>query len=286
MTGGKEGRFYVAQSTADAVAALADRGRNGAVLAGATWIMRAPIREEPLDSSYVAISKIEELRRLDIQDHEIAIGASVTHAELANALARLPEYRVLAQAAGNSANAAIRQVATIGGNLCASTFPAADLPSALLVLNAEVDLETPRGTERLALDRFLTVRADLEPGCLLRRVIVPRRLRHSVHVRLPLRKAGDYPVSIVSFATAFGPDGMVSDAAIAVGSVEAAARRWPQLEAALTGHRLDPSHAAEMAERYCGDFQGRDGIEAPGWYRVKVLPTLVRRAVEALQIQM
>ena len=68
---------------------------------------------------------------------------------------------------------------------------------------------------------------------------------------------------------------------MAVGSVEATARRWPELERRLAGLALDPDTAAAAAEAELGAFTGRDGVEAPGWYRVQVLPTLVRRAVHA-----
>jgi carbon-monoxide dehydrogenase medium subunit len=278
-------RLYVARSLADALAALAERGRAASVLAGATWIMRAPLRHEPQDLSYVAISRIDELRRIDVFDHEISIGACVTHAELANALASLPECSALAQAAGSSANPAVRHVATIGGNLCTSGFAAADLVPALICLGAELEIARPEGGERLTVERFLTIREAIAPGCVVRRVIVPRTMRCSAHIRLPLRKAGDYPVAIVSLAATLGPTGIVESARLAVGSVEPVARRWTQLEAGLVGRALDPRHAAEQAERLCADFSGREGIEAPGWYRVKVLPSLVRRAVVALQEQ-
>lgn len=285
MPGQNGEQLYVATSLADALAALAERGRAAGVLAGATWIMRAPLRHEPQDLSYVVISRIDELRRVEVLDHEIGIGACVTHAELAHALASVPECSALAQAAGNSANPAVRNVATIGGNLCASAFAAADLVPALICLDAELEIARPDGSERLTVERFLEIRADIAPDCLVRRVIVPRMKRHSAHIRLPLRKAGDYPVAIVSLAATLGPGGIVESARLAVGSVEPAARRWTQLEAGLVGRALDPRHAAEQAERLCGDFSGRDGVEAPGWYRVKVLPSLVRRAVAALQEQ-
>jgi aerobic carbon-monoxide dehydrogenase medium subunit len=276
-------RFYVARSLPDALAALAERGHAGVPLAGATWIMRAPIRQERHDLSYVAISRIDELRNVEILDHEIRIGACVTHAELATSLAFLPECRAIGQAASGSANPAVRQVATIGGNLCAWKFAAADLVPALMCLQAELDLETPRGPERIALEQFLQVRTSMEPGWLLRRVVVPRTACRSVHVRLPLRKAGDYPVAIVSMAAVLSTSGLVTSARVVVGSVEPAARRWKRLEADLTGCALDTESAAEKAEKYSEDFQGRDGVEAPGWYRVKVLTSLVRRAVQAIQ---
>ena len=285
MQAAAEARLHVANSLSEAVAALAERGPSGAPLAGATWIMRAPLREERQDLTYVAISKIEELRSVDILGSEISIGSCVTHAELAHALAPLPECRVLAQAAARSANPSIRGIATLGGNLCACGFAAADLVPALICLEAEVELVTPHGSERFALERFLDIRASLEPGGLVRRVIIPRNAGRSAHVRLPLRKAGDYPVAIVSMTATLGPRGVVKSARVAVGSVESVARRWRRLEVDLIGQPLDPILAADKAESHCGDFQGRDGVEAPGWYRVKVLPNLVRRAVSAIREQ-
>jgi carbon-monoxide dehydrogenase medium subunit len=280
-----DSRFHIATSLAEAVAALADRGRSGAALAGATWIMRAPLRQELQDRSYVAISRIEELRRVDVSASEIAIGACATHADIAHTLASFPECRALAQAAGQSANPSIREVATLGGNLCAAAFAAADLIPALICLDAEVEIATPRGPERLSVERFLAARADFEPGALVRRAIVPRKAKRSAHLRLPLRKAGDYPVAIVSIAAALDADGLVSDVRVAVGSVERVARRWPRLEAELIGRRLDSGWAADRAASYAGDFYGRDSVEAPGWYRVRVLPPLVRRAIDALAAQ-
>src|SRR6185437_10942470 len=60
-------------------------------------------------------------------------------------------------------------------------------------------------------------------------------------------------------------------------------RRWHELEAQLIGRPLEPAHAADMAEKLCGGLRARDGVEAPGWYRLKVLPSLVRKAVGALR---
>jgi len=275
-------RFYRAKSLDDAVAALSERGREGAPLAGATWIMRAPIRDEKLAPSYVAISRVEELRQVAVLGHEIKIGAAVTHAELAAALASVRDCRALAIAAERSANPAIRHQATVGGNLCTPAFAAADLVPALLCLDAEVELAHRKDSGRMPLERFLAMRMEIEPGTLLRCVIVPRTPRRSAHIRLPLRKAGDYPVAIVSLAATLGSDGRASKLAIAVGSVEPVARRWTRLEHELLDRPLDPQSAGERAEAASADFVGRDGVEAPGWYRVKVLPALVRRAVEAL----
>jgi aerobic carbon-monoxide dehydrogenase medium subunit len=119
------GQIHLASSMEDAEAAV----RAGATpLAGATWIMRAPIRREISPAAgYVALSRIPALRHIDVTESKIRIGACATHADIAARLAPFEECSGLASAAANSANPAIRNVATIGGNLCAAAFAASDL---------------------------------------------------------------------------------------------------------------------------------------------------------------
>ena len=127
-----QGSIYVARSLPAALGALNECGSAGAPFAGGTWIMRSPIRHEAHKPHYVAIGKIQELTAIRIDTDVVEIGAMVTHAALASVLADLPEFDVLATAAGRSANPAIRAMATVGGNLSTSGFAAADCVPALL----------------------------------------------------------------------------------------------------------------------------------------------------------
>ncbi|GLR83504.1 FAD binding domain-containing protein [Bradyrhizobium iriomotense] len=273
--------IHVAHSLANALDALSEWGSAGAVFAGGTWIMRSPIRHEPLREHYVAIGRIAELGAVRIGTDVVEIGPVVTHAALAAALADLPEFNVLAAAAGRSANPAIRAMATIGGNLATPGFAAADCVPALLCLDAEIEVAGREGRERMKLEHFLQIRSTLAPGRLVTQIVVPRSERKTAHARLPLRKAGDYPVAIVSFSVSVDAAGRVQAARIAVGSVEPVARRWERLEAALIGRQLDAEGAARTATELAEEFVGRDGVDAPAWYRVSVLPSLVRRAAAA-----
>jgi carbon-monoxide dehydrogenase medium subunit len=276
------GSVYVAPSLMAALDALDEGGAETAPFAGGTWIMRAPLRHEPLKSRYVAIGKIPELHAIKVEADVVELGAAVTHAALAAALAELPEFDVLTAAANRSANPAIRTMATIGGNLATTAFAAADCVPALLCLDAEVEIASRSDRERITLENFLRMRSTLAPGRLLQRIIVPRRRRKTVHARLPLRRAGDYPTAIVSLAVSVDDAGRVQTARIAVGSVEPVARRWERLEAALVGHPLNSERAAKAAAELADEFSGRDSADVPAWYRVRVLPSLVRRAVAAL----
>ena len=270
--------IYVAPSLAAALDALDEYSGAGAPFAGGTWIMRSPIRHEPLRAHYVAIGRIAELGAVRIEADVVAIGAAVTHAALAAALADLPEFAGLAAAAGRSANPAIRSMATIGGNLATSDFAAADCVPALLCLDAEIEVAGREGRERITLEHFLKIRSTLAPGRLITQIVVPRSGRKTAHARLTLRKAGDYPVAIVSLSVSVDAAGRVQAARIAVGSVERVARRWQRLETALIGHPLDAAEAARTATELADEFVGRDSVDAPAWYRLSVLPGLIRRA--------
>jgi len=275
------GSIYVARSLPAALDALDECGSAGAPFAGGTWILRSPIRHEPHKPHYVAIGKIAELTTIRIDADVVEIGAAVTHAVLASALADISEFNVLAAAAGRSANPAIRTMATVGGNLSTSGFAAADCVPALLCLDAEVEISSRGDQERIGMERFLEIRPTLEPGRLLTRIILPRRDRKTAHARLPLRKSGDYPAAIVSLAMSFDAAARVRTARIAIGSVEPVARRWERLEAALVDRPLDPAQAAQAAAELADEFTGRDSVELPAWYRVSVVPSLVRRAALA-----
>lgn len=273
----REGPERMFDSVATVAEVVAARAAGAAVLAGGTWMMRDPRRGVALPERIVALSKIAELQSVEVLDDRVSIGASVTHAALSNAIAAVPGLEGLAAAAKGAANPAIRRVATVGGNICTTDFAAADLVPALLVLDAEVELALADGPRIMSLSEFLKERAALLNAALLTRVIVPRNAIASAHIRLPLRKAGDYPVAIVSVARS--PGGAIC---VAVGSVEPIARRWTALEAALARKAVTPEEAQALAEK-TNDFIGRDGIEAEGWYRREVLPALVRRAFAALQ---
>src|SRR4051812_42617322 len=107
-------RIFTPGSLQEAVEAVVRRG--AAPLAGATWIMRAPVRGEDFAASYVALRDLADLDAVEVGENTIAIGACVTHAALAAALQGAPGCAGLVQAAAQAANPAIRRVATVGGN--------------------------------------------------------------------------------------------------------------------------------------------------------------------------
>ena len=142
-------RVHRAEAVDDAVRLLASFGPAGSLLAGGTWIMRAAARGETLRREYVALPAAPELRTVARADGGMRIGALVTHAEIAAIEHGTGPLGALAEAARRSAFPAVRNVATLGGNI-AAPFPEADLVPPLLAGDATLELASPRGSETLA----------------------------------------------------------------------------------------------------------------------------------------
>jgi carbon-monoxide dehydrogenase medium subunit len=68
-------------------------------LAGATWIMRAPLRGERLVGPFVLLTSLAEPHEIAATDTDIVIGAAVTHNALVSALQGLPDCRGPVEAA-------------------------------------------------------------------------------------------------------------------------------------------------------------------------------------------
>lgn len=257
-----------------AIAALRDGG--GEILGGGTWIMRGPTRYEPVPDRLVALDRIAELHDCTVLDDRIRLGAMARHDRIAGLLPPDEDLRGLAIAAGQSANPGIRRLATVGGNLAAHGFAAADLVPALMCLDASVEVATAAGRTEMSVADFLAIRRAPGPR-IITHVRFDRSHRRTAHARVPMR---DYPVCIVSLSLALDQHGRIGDLRLAVGAVEPDARRWPVLEAAARGMVPDPAVMEALARDHIGEFSGHTALDAPAWYRRRVLPSMVRRAFE------
>lgn len=279
-----EAKYVVATDVAEALALLENMGDKAIPLAGATWVMRAPVRCENNDLTFVDLSQIPGIQDIEINADSVSIGALVTQQNLANALADLTDLAALTSASGHSANPAVRRVATIGGNISSVSFAASDIVPALLALDAEIETTSRLGVKVSPMAAFLSERHKQDPRFVVTRILVPRHKQSSAHVRATLRKAGDYPVANVSVAISLDTAGTIHTASVAVGSVDPVAKRWTSFETALIGKKPDLHMIREIAETHTNEFTGRDAPGAPGWYRVRLLPALTAKAFKNLTL--
>jgi xanthine dehydrogenase YagS FAD-binding subunit len=108
---------YVSATSKEQVSTLL--GDNGSILAGGTDLLGLMKDYVVTPRRLVNIKDIEQLRGLSFQPQSgLRIGALTTIAELAEAKTELASYPALLEAANEAASPQIRNLATIGGNMC------------------------------------------------------------------------------------------------------------------------------------------------------------------------
>ena len=108
---------YANASKKEQVAALL--GDQGAILAGGSDLLALMKDDVVTPRRLVNVKHIDALRGISYQSgNGLRIGALVTLAELADSSHDLAAYPVLTEAANEAASAQIRNLATIGGNMC------------------------------------------------------------------------------------------------------------------------------------------------------------------------
>jgi len=123
----------------EALALLADGGRP---LAGGQSLVPQLTRRELAVERLVDLGGITELRRLDVTDAEIRIGAMVTLATLEDDPRIAARWPLLAEAVRHVGHRPIRVRSTVGGTL-AFGDPPAEVPLALAVLGARTETAGP-----------------------------------------------------------------------------------------------------------------------------------------------
>ena len=256
--------YYQPDSLGEALELLATRGPELLVIAGGTLAM-------PLINEGISLPReVMGLRRAGLDtivrhDNELRIGATTT----LTALTQQHDVPLLAAAARRTGGWAVRNMATVGGNLFTPP-PGGDVATALLALDASVIASSPRGDRTISLADFWTgfMTTALEPDELVSAIVVPLTVGPEAFIKFGRREQNTPAVVTVA----------VSGGRIALGAVGPhpirARRAEAVLAAGLDAATIDA--AAEAAMHECEPF---DDAVASAWYRRRMVGLFVKRAL-------
>ena len=267
----------------DALGLLAESSAR--VIAGATDIYPGA-GERPLQGDYVDVSKISALRGVTFDSASVRIGATTTWTDIVQADLP-PAFDALKVAARDIGAVQIQNRGTIAGNLC-NASPAADGAPPLLILDAEVELASRRGTRRLALDVFINGARStlLAPDEMMTAVVtpLPASTIRSAFFKLGARRY--LVISIVMIAVALDVvEGIVRDARIAIGACSAVAQRMREAERRLIGASAGPDLALSIEAKDLARLSPIDDVRASADYRRDAALSLLRRAIDACALR-
>jgi len=225
----------------------------------------------------VSILNIPELRRIEVMDGEIRVGAGCTYTDLRKHETIQREFPLLASAARWTGGIANQNRGTIGGNIV-NASPAADSLPALLVYEAELILVSGRGHRRLTYVSFHTgyKRTLLATDELIQSVCLPRRYSKYISYARKVGARNAQAISKVCIA-ALGrlADGVVEDVRIALGSVAPTPIRLRETEQGVVGRSVDSAHLLSARKTAIAEVRAIDDIRSTAHYRAAVAGNLV-----------
>ncbi|MEP9348221.1 FAD binding domain-containing protein [Xanthobacter sp. KR7-225] len=257
----------------DAGAALTAPG--AAYFGGGTLLVRRANEGDVALTRYVRLTA-PALRAIEVRAGMVRIGAGVTMGEIV----RHPELGFLGAAARLVGGPAIRNAATVGGNLFARA-PYGDFAVALLALDAVVHLGGHKLGRDVPIGTFLAERETAFAKLVVTAVsfAVPAAKAFRFTKASRVRPKG---LSVVTVAAVLETrDGLISFARVALGCAADRPMRALAVEAALIGRARTPEGIAPaLAVALNGTAPITDAV-ASGWYRGAVLPVHLGRLLLA-----
>ena len=252
-------------------------GDSAKIYAGGTELLLA--MKEGL-VQYERLIDVKKLRCKDVtlENGALSIGALCTHRELETSEVVKEKLPALAKLEHNVANVRVRQVGTIGGNLCFAE-PHADPGTLLIALGAKMIAEKSSAQREIPAEEFFVdaFETALEPDEVLTKIVVPVP---GPTGRSAYLKFGYLERPSVGVGVAFNLNGQVSSMRIAVGCAGPAPRRVQDAEALLEGKSREE---AERNLAQAGALAGRAAqaitdLHGSQDYKEHIVGVLLKRA--------
>jgi CO/xanthine dehydrogenase FAD-binding subunit len=251
-----------------------------AFLAGGTDIMVRMRSGKMNTACLVDISNARGLAGIAASDGSVEIGALTTVEEIRRSSVVAKELPALWKASDVFAAWQVRNLATLGGNLC-NASPAADLAPPLMVYDATVVALGPGGARNIPIDRFFRGPGQtvLRPGELVEKVVVSREAGGSAFLKLGRRRAST--LAVVSVAARIrAKGGRITESRVALGSVAPTPVRARSVERFLEGKPCAKSTFSQAAAIVTEEISPISDVRASAYYRRSMAIHLTAQALE------
>jgi carbon-monoxide dehydrogenase medium subunit len=264
-----------------ALGALAAGGPDARLLAGGQSLMPMLNFRVASPSVLIDINRVPGLDAIEETGDMVRIGALARHAALESSELIGRHMPLIHAVMPHIAHAAIRTRGTIGGSL-ALADPAAELPAAMVALDATIVARSATGERRIEAGDF--VRGVYETALAANEMIVaieiPKQSGRAHAFREIARRHGDYAMVGVVLTTAGG--GSLDDARIVFFGVADRPVRVPAAEQALAGLAPGTEAGERAAAALDGALQPQGDLNATAEMKLHLAKVLLRRAISDL----
>jgi carbon-monoxide dehydrogenase medium subunit len=295
----------------EAFTALNQFGKKASLVAGGTDVMVMIKQKTIAPDVLISLQGIPGLNRIEY-DGSLRIGPLVTHRVIEKSQVIRKEFSALTDAVDSLGSIQIRNVATLGGNICTAA-PSADTVTPLLVLATQLKVKSLKSERMIPADQFFTGPGEtvLKEGEILTEIMIPKPLPNtgSAYWKHQRRQALDLPILGVSVLLSLDKakvtcsdllcttspistvlhsleeDEIVcKEIRIALGVAAPTPIRTKKAESLLRGKRVSDELLEQVAITAAEEAQPRDTLRGEAWYRRDMIKVLVKRmAMRAIE---
>lgn len=267
--------YHRPTTVSDALAALAEAGESGRPLIGGTDLING-LRHHTVQADLIVDLKgARDLPEpIAVADDGVRVGPTLTMTDLVAHPTVRQWYPGLVEAASSVGSVAIRNRASLIGNVC-NASPAADTAPPLLVLGASVTIASTRGERTVPMSEFfLGPRRTLcGPGEVVTQIHLPRPEEGSGSASRRLTRRRGVDIATISVAAQVSPEGRI---VLGLGAVGPRPLCTEQSDPAPLE---DESALRQLLDQLLEVATPISDIRSSREYRVSTLRALAHRAV-------
>jgi len=279
-----------AKTIEEACSLLAKYKGKARVIAGGTDLLVSMKGREISPQYIINIKAIPNLDGINYSRKDgLVIGAMTTLAAIESSPIIGEGFPILSSAAHQTGSPHIRNIGTIGGNLC-NAAPSADMPPSLIGLEAKAKIKGLTGERAVTVEQFFLGPgvSALKAGEILTEVQVPNPPPHTrgVYLKLPARTAIDIAVVGVAVVVTLDTKGVnIADAKIVLGAVASTPIRARQAEDIIKGKALDDELIQKAAQAAADEAKPISDVRGSASYRKEMVKVLTNRALKQATTQ-
>jgi carbon-monoxide dehydrogenase medium subunit len=278
---------YIEPSTMEeALEFLEQHGDESKILAGGCSLVLLLKHGFVAPEYVVSIRKIPGLQSVKHENGQLRIGAMVAHRvlELSDEIKMVQP--MLPEMASCIGQVQVRNLGTIGGNLCHAEYRA-DPPAAMVALNAKVELASKTGTRTVPVSEFINdyYLTNIESDEILTQIVVPDLPPKSFckYMRVSPRSVMEEPT--VTVAAVSVPDGVskLKELRLALGAIASKPFRVREAEELLMNKDLNEDSMKEAASIAAKASNPMDDMHGPADWKRELVKVHVYRVLKIIQ---
>jgi carbon-monoxide dehydrogenase medium subunit len=278
-------RFELAEpKTLEEACTLLNDDGDAKALAGGTALLTLIKHGIFIPKTLVNLKKMRELSGIDYdRQRGLRIGALTTIYDVESSPFVRQYYPWLAEACHVVANIRIRNMATIGGNLAHGDYQS-DPPTALVALDAGVDLTRRTGTREVKLSEFLlgSYETALQRGEVLSALVVPPPDSwRGTYVKFTSGSSEERPCIGIA-ALVRMEQGVCRDLRLVVGAVSPRPVRIHHAEEFVRGKEITEAALQTISAEASRAVDPIDDLRGSASYKRHLVGVLVRRALATM----